>query len=108
MLAERLNVDGAVIEAQLAHAVKDALGRACNGTEFLEQRRKTLQTWADYLDELRQGAEIIPSRASGIVSQVGYRQDHVPIDSVKARLRTPNAVDALKRTVNVASLLRPQ
>lgn len=60
LLAERLNVDEAVIEAQLAHAVRDALGRAYNRTEFVEQRRKMLQTWADYLDKLRDGAEIIP------------------------------------------------
>ena len=60
LLAERLNVDEAVIEAQLAHAVKDALGRAYNRTEFLEQRRKMLQSWADYLDKLRTGAEVIP------------------------------------------------
>jgi integrase len=60
LLAERLNVDEAVIEAQLAHAVKDALGRAYNRTEFLEQRRKMLQTWADYLGKLREGAEIVP------------------------------------------------
>jgi hypothetical protein len=49
-----------VIEAQLAHAVKDALGRAYNRTEFLEQRRKMLQTWADYLDTLRKGAGACP------------------------------------------------
>lgn len=55
LLAERLNVDEAVIEAQLAHAVKDSLGRAYNRTEFLEQRRKMLQMWADYLDKLRDG-----------------------------------------------------
>jgi hypothetical protein len=60
LLAERLGVDEAVIEAQLAHAVKDSLGRAYNRTEFLEQRRKMLQTWAEYLDKLRDGAEIIP------------------------------------------------
>jgi hypothetical protein len=59
----------AVIEARLAHAVKDSLGRAYNRTEFLEQRRKMLQTWADYLDKLRTGAEIIPikrNRARGV------------------------------------------
>jgi integrase len=60
LLAERLNVDEAVIEAQLAHAVKDSLGRAYNRTEFLEQRRKMIQTWADYLDKLRTGADVIP------------------------------------------------
>jgi integrase len=60
LLAERLNVDEAVIEAQLAHAVRDSLGRAYNRTGFLEQRRRMLQTWADYLDKLRDDAEVIP------------------------------------------------
>jgi integrase len=64
LLAERLGVDEAVIEAQLAHAVKDALGRAYNRTEFLEQRRRMLQVWADYLDKLREGAEVIPFKRS--------------------------------------------
>jgi len=54
------DVDEAIIEAQLAHAVKDSLGRAYNRTRFLEQRRKVLQTWADY--KLREGAEVIPIR----------------------------------------------
>lgn len=53
LLAERLHVDEAVIEAQLAHAVRDSLGRAYNRTSFLDQRRQMLQTWADYLDTLR-------------------------------------------------------
>lgn len=60
MLAERLGVDEAVIEAQLAHAVRDSLGRAYNRTEFVEQRRAMMQTWADYLDKLRDGADVLP------------------------------------------------
>lgn len=64
ILAERLNIDEAVIEAQLAHSVKDSLGRAYNRTEFLEQRRTMLQTWADHLDTLRKGAEVIPIKAA--------------------------------------------
>jgi hypothetical protein len=59
-LAERLGVDESVIEAQLAHSVKDSLGRAYNRTEFLEQRRAMMQTWADYLDRLRKGGEVVP------------------------------------------------
>jgi hypothetical protein len=55
LLHERLNVTPDVIEAQLAHAVPDALGRAYNRTEFLDQRRKMMQDWADYLDRLRLG-----------------------------------------------------
>jgi integrase len=63
MLAERLGVAEPVIEAQLAHAVPDALGRAYNRTEFLEQRRTMMQTWADYLDKLRKGGEVVPLHA---------------------------------------------
>lgn len=59
MLAERLGVDVAVIEAQLAHSVPDALGRAYNRTEFAEQRRTMMQTWADYLARLRTGGEVV-------------------------------------------------
>ena len=60
MLAERLGVDESVIEAQLAHSVRDSLGRAYNRTEFLEQRATMMQTWADYLDKLRKGGEVVP------------------------------------------------
>lgn len=54
MLAERLNIPEAVIEAQLAHAVKDSLGRVYNRTEFISERRVRMQTWADYMDEFRE------------------------------------------------------
>ena len=47
------------IEHQLAHAVKDANGRAYNRTAHLPQRHKMMQTWADYLDKLRAGAIVI-------------------------------------------------
>lgn len=59
LLAERLSVPDAVIEAQLAHNVRDSLGRAYNRTEFMQQRRKMMQTWADYLDRLRVGGEVV-------------------------------------------------
>jgi integrase len=48
------------IEHQLAHAVKDPNGRAYNRTAHLAERRKMMQQWADYLDKLKAGAEIIP------------------------------------------------
>ncbi len=48
------------IEHQLAHAVKDANGRAYNRTAHLAERRKMMQTWADYLDGLRTGSNVIP------------------------------------------------
>ena len=45
------------IEHQLAHAVKDANGRAYNRTAHLEARRKMMQGWADYLDNLKAQAK---------------------------------------------------
>lgn len=47
------------IEHQLAHAVKDPLGRAYNRTTHLAERRKMMQAWADYLDKVKNGAEVI-------------------------------------------------
>ena len=41
------------IEHQLAHAVKDANGRAYNRTSHLSQRIEMMQGWGDYLDQLR-------------------------------------------------------
>jgi integrase len=43
------------IEQQLAHTVKDPLGRAYNRTKHLDERAKMMQAWADYLDNLRGG-----------------------------------------------------
>jgi len=66
MLAERLRIDEKFIEAQLAHTVKDTLGRAYNRTQFLAERVEMMQTWADYLDRLRWGADVLqmPVRAA--------------------------------------------
>ena len=41
------------IEQQLAHAVKDANGRAYNRTKHLPERKQMMQAWADYLDTLK-------------------------------------------------------
>ena len=42
-----------IIEQQLAHQVRDPLGRAYNRTTYLEERRAMMQAWADYLDTLK-------------------------------------------------------
>jgi integrase len=59
MLAEIHDIDPVIIEAQLAHSVKDANGRAYNRTTFIKHRAKMMQTWADYLDKLAKGADVI-------------------------------------------------
>ncbi|MGO9446410.1 MAG: tyrosine-type recombinase/integrase [Thiobacillaceae bacterium] len=60
LLDEVLRFEPHLIEHQLAHGVKDPLGRAYNRTKHLAERKKMMQAWADYLDTLKAGAEIIP------------------------------------------------
>ena len=64
MLVDELNLDPLVIEANLAHAVKDSNGRSYNRTQYLKQRADMLQQWADYLDRLARGADVIPFKAA--------------------------------------------
>ena len=59
ILDEVLGVRPDYIEHQLAHAVRDPNGRAYNRTAHLPERRKMMQQWADYLDMLKGGAEVI-------------------------------------------------
>ena len=63
MLVDQLNLDPLAIEANLAHAVKDANGRSYNRTQYLKQRFDQIQQWADYLDKLRVGGEVIQFQA---------------------------------------------
>ncbi len=60
ILDEVLNQQPESIEHQLAHAVRDPLGRAYNRTAHLPERRKMMQFWADYLDRLKAGETIFP------------------------------------------------
>ena len=65
MLAERIEgFPEGMVEAQLGHGKKGPLGSAYDRAEYLGQRRQMMQTWADYLDQLRAGAQIIPIKAA--------------------------------------------
>ena len=64
LLAKVLDFDPLVIEAQLAHAVKDANGRAYNRTTYLKHRAGMMQAWADYLDKLANGADVIEPKTA--------------------------------------------
>ena len=59
---ERLNIPADVLEAQLAHAKKDEIQKAYDRTAFLDERRDAMQKWADYLDTLRAGGNVVPIR----------------------------------------------
>jgi len=62
MLVDQLDLDPLVIEANLAHAVKDANGRSYNRTQYVAKRFEMVQQWADYLDKLAKGADVLPLR----------------------------------------------
>ena len=73
LMIERLpGIHADVIEAQLAHGKSGPLGAAYDRAEYMEQRRIMMQSWADYLDKLRQGrrapvqAGMTPGSASTI------------------------------------------
>jgi hypothetical protein len=53
-----------VIERQLSHAERNSVKAAYNHAEHLPARRKMMQAWADYLDKLRKGADVVPIRAA--------------------------------------------
>jgi len=59
VLDEVLHFRPDYIEHQLAHAVKDPNGRAYNRTAHLAERRKMMAGWADYLDGLMAGGQVV-------------------------------------------------
>jgi hypothetical protein len=58
-LRENLGFRPDYIEHQLAQALRDPNGRACNRTAHLPKRRKMMQQWADYLDKLKADAAVV-------------------------------------------------
>lgn len=67
VLEERIEL----IEHQLAHAVKDSLGRAYNRTTHLPQRRAMMQRWADYLDNLRTNGSVVSLFSREVLKRQG-------------------------------------
>lgn len=59
-LLHELGYPHQVIERQLAHGERNQVSAAYNFAEHLPERRKMMQEWADYLDKLKSGAEVIP------------------------------------------------
>ena len=71
LLDETLGYPIHVIEQQLAHSVRDPLGRAYNRTQHLPERRKLMQAWADHLDKLRVLAKPVEPLVSNVVAMRG-------------------------------------
>jgi integrase len=65
---EQLGYDVRLIELQLAHADQDQVRAAYKRETHmlrLDERKKMMQNWADYLDGLRTGAAVLPFKKLG-------------------------------------------
>lgn len=60
LLDEVLHFPVVLIEHQLSHSVRDALGTAYNRTSHLPERKQMMQRWSDYLDEIKSPGKVIP------------------------------------------------
>ena len=66
-----------MIERQLAHAERNAVKAAYCHAEYLPERRKMMQSWADYLDGLKNGAEILAQVPSNFTApKIVFSQNH--------------------------------
>ena len=59
-LLNELGFPADAVELQLAHLDKDRIRRTYNKAELMPEREKMMQAWADYLDGLKNGAQVIP------------------------------------------------
>jgi integrase len=63
-LLNEMGFDADVIEHQLAHTEQNKVRAAYHRAEYLPERRKLMQQWADYLDNKKAGAQVIPLHGS--------------------------------------------
>ena len=64
-LSNQYRISGDVIEKQLAHEENNKVKATYNHAEYLPERQRMMQLWADYLDSIKAGAEILPMRKQG-------------------------------------------
>jgi hypothetical protein len=69
-MLEELKIPDQYIEMQLGHQVRDPNGGAYNRVKFLDDRKAMMQTWADYLDRLK---EETLDRNTIVLSSLGLR-----------------------------------
>jgi integrase len=52
------------IERQLAHAERNKVRAAYHRSEYLNERVKMMQWWADFLDSITKGSNVIPMKGA--------------------------------------------
>ncbi|MEJ0062358.1 MAG: integrase arm-type DNA-binding domain-containing protein [Alphaproteobacteria bacterium] len=61
-IKEKLKYPHEIVDRQLAHAPSDKVRAAYDRAKFLDERRKMMQEWADYLDTVTAGGKVIVAR----------------------------------------------
>jgi len=64
-LLHELGYSSLLIEKQLAHADRNKIRAVYNHAEYLPERRKMMQEWADYLDHLKAATDVVPTLGLG-------------------------------------------
>ena len=59
-LSATYNFISEIIEKQLAHEENNKVKATYNHAEYLPERQRMMQLWADYLDNIKAGANVIP------------------------------------------------
>ena len=65
VIREELGYHSEIIEKQLAHQSREALGEAYDRTTFLKDRKKMMQDWANYIDTLSSDGKVIRGKFGG-------------------------------------------
>ncbi|MFZ6754509.1 tyrosine-type recombinase/integrase [Undibacterium sp. Dicai25W] len=63
-LKEKLGYRHETVDRQLAHAQKDKIASAYDRAQFLDERKKMMQHWADYLDGMMNNSNVVPFKAA--------------------------------------------
>jgi integrase len=61
-IKEELGYRHEVVDRQLAHAQKDKVAAAYDRAKFLKERRQMMQEWADYLDAIERGKNVVHAK----------------------------------------------
>ena len=63
-LKEKLGYRHETVDRQLAHAQKDKIASAYDRAQFLDERKKMMQHWADYLDGMMNNSNVLPFKTA--------------------------------------------
>ena len=62
LIPEQLHIEKVVVERALSHGSDESLGGAYDRSKYFDARVEMMQAWADYLDKIRIGADVLPLR----------------------------------------------